>query len=175
MAASEVYYADSIDPFAISSQAEHGVYVIGTDRPVERGYRKVDADARAKVLNDEREPSGITVEVYSSQLGTFANGGLSDRCKQAVLILPGGGPVKPTFDRPGIEIVTGSTYGTVKAVPIDTPGDKAVGPMMGGNYVATSDSRFSAEVERVLGERFYGAVALHDRWETPAQYEALSR
>lgn len=39
------------------------------------------------------------------------------------------------------------------------------GPMAGGAFVHTSDSRFSRAVEDVVGHRFYGAVALHDRWE----------
>ena len=40
------------------------------------------------------------------------------------------------------------------------------GWMMGGNYAATSDSRFS----RLIGG-MYGAVAIHDRQETWEQYE----
>ena len=42
--------------------------------------------------------------------------------------------------------------------------------MMGGNYGATSDSRFS----RMIGD-MYGAVAIHDRYETPEEYDMLSR
>ena len=41
--------------------------------------------------------------------------------------------------------------------------------MMGGNYGATSDSRFS----RMIGG-MYGAVAIHDRYETPEEYELYS-
>lgn len=37
--------------------------------------------------------------------------------------------------------------------------------MMGGNFGGTSDSRFSQTCERLLGHRFYGAVAIHDRQE----------
>jgi hypothetical protein len=37
--------------------------------------------------------------------------------------------------------------------------------MMGGSYVASSDSRFAEACEVVLGAKFYGAVALHDRKE----------
>lgn len=42
--------------------------------------------------------------------------------------------------------------------------------MMGGNYAGTSDSRFSNMLDG-----FYGAVAIHDRYETQEEYEALSR
>lgn len=37
--------------------------------------------------------------------------------------------------------------------------------MFGGTYATTSDSRFSDAVERVLGARLYGAIAIHDRFE----------
>lgn len=35
----------------------------------------------------------------------------------------------------------------------------------GGNYAASSDSRASDALHAVLGARFYGAVAIHDRIE----------
>ena len=41
--------------------------------------------------------------------------------------------------------------------------------MMGGNFANTSDSRFS---DMIGG--FYGAVAIHDRYETPEEYELYS-
>lgn len=37
--------------------------------------------------------------------------------------------------------------------------------MAGGNYATTSDSRLSDIVTTLLGERFYGALAIHDRNE----------
>ena len=37
--------------------------------------------------------------------------------------------------------------------------------MMGGNYAATSDSRWTEAIEKILGHGFYGAVAIHDRFE----------
>ena len=46
--------------------------------------------------------------------------------------------------------------------------------MMGGNYAATSDSRFGEAVRKRIGPNFYGAVPIHDRFETPEQYRALS-
>lgn len=57
-------------------------------------------------------------------------------------------------------------------IPLRKPDQ--VGPMAGGHYAGTSDGRFSAAVEKILGSRFYGAVPIHDRFETVAQYEALS-
>jgi hypothetical protein len=38
--------------------------------------------------------------------------------------------------------------------------------MFGGNYAGTSDSRFKDAVENLIGTRFYGAIPVHDRYET---------
>ena len=37
--------------------------------------------------------------------------------------------------------------------------------MDGGNFAASSDSRFSQACRELLGHHFYGAVAIHDRVE----------
>jgi hypothetical protein len=103
------------------------------------------------------------------------------------------GPSEPTDDAPAVLLVE-NAMGTVRIVPavevtgpgaaveyhgkwgpLLADGDKTIGPMMGGSYVGTSDSRFREAVEKLLGHGFYGAVPFHDRFETPAQYEALSR
>ena len=47
---------------------------------------------------------------------------------------------------------------------------EGAGWMMGGNYAATSDSRF----QRMVGD-MYGAVPIHDRQETYEMYEFSSR
>ena len=52
--------------------------------------------------------------------------------------------------------------------PVVPPKD--AGWMMGGNYAATSDSRFS----RMTGN-YYEAIPIHDRQETWAEYDMLSR
>jgi hypothetical protein len=83
------------------------------------------------------------------------------------------GPFEPKSNRPAVALVAGNLPGTLKIVPavkVDvtsegpqwiTPGR----PMMGGNYGATSDSRFSEACEKLLGHVFYGAVPIHDRFE----------
>jgi hypothetical protein len=43
----------------------------------------------------------------------------------------------------------------------------AIGPMFGGNYAATSDSRF-----RDATAPYYGALPIFDRYETAEQYAA---
>jgi hypothetical protein len=37
--------------------------------------------------------------------------------------------------------------------------------MFGGTYIATSDGRFSDKCKEITGQRHYGAVAFHDRYE----------
>lgn len=126
----------------------------------------------------------VQAEILKPDYGDSSNGGISSEFTEVyVLIGDGGlGEAPGLIDKPLVRITKGP-LGTVRAERADIAGnvvtyggsEKTVGPMFGGCYIATSDSRFSREVERVLGSPFYGAVALHDRWETPAQYEALSR
>lgn len=111
---------------------------------------------------------GLRVDILRSSLPDCSNGGISGRCQYVTLIdVPG--PSEPGEDAPACRLVRRNIGGkvVVSAVPVETPG--GVGPMMGGCYIATSDSRFREAVG------FYGAVALHDRWETPAQCAALSK
>lgn len=55
------------------------------------------------------------------------------------------------------------------ATPLIIPKGK-VGPMMGGNFIYTSDSRLYK-----IGERKCAVpIPVHDRFETPEQYRALS-
>jgi hypothetical protein len=47
--------------------------------------------------------------------------------------------------------------------------------MAGGTFAASCDSRFGDAIKAVTGLRLYAALPVHDRFETSAQYEALSR
>ena len=58
-------------------------------------------------------------------------------------------------------------FGNPILVPVDQPG--GAGPMMGGTYAATSDSRFG----KATG--VYGAIPIHDRFESWELYERMSR
>lgn len=116
---------------------------------------------------------GIRADIYRGPYGDCSNGGISGRVKTVTVVGPGiEGPFEPTEDAPAVRLVFREIGGQriVHAVPVDTPTDaeRRVGPMDGGCYIASSDSRF----RRAVG--IYGAVALHDRWETPEQYRSLS-
>jgi len=71
------------------------------------------------------------------------------------------GPNEPSEDAPAA-FLEAHFPGILRIRP-DECGDAWV--MMGGNFAATSDSRFREACERLSGSKFYGAVAIHDRVE----------
>lgn len=79
------------------------------------------------------------------------------------------GPFQPRTDAPPVRLEQ-HVKGCLRLVPViqaghgwqDLPGHA----MMGGNYGGTSDSRFCDKCEILLGHRFYGVVAIHDRYES---------
>lgn len=60
------------------------------------------------------------------------------------------------------------TDAVLSFVPVDRDDNGVISrvgsPMFGGNY-ATGDSRLSSLVQQLTGNRFYGAIAVHDRIE----------
>lgn len=133
---------------------------------------------------------GLTVGIYKN--GTdCSNGGLSSRVKELTLVNVDG-PFEPTEERPAALLVPGTLPGIARVVPaaevtghgaaveyhgkwapLLADGDKTMGPSMGGCYVASADSRFVEAVEEITGARFYGAVPLHDRFESSALYRQI--
>lgn len=119
---------------------------------------------------------GLIIDVYrnAGRGGDCTLDGVSSKCTSLCLVNVSG-PSTPTDATPAAMLVPGNTPGTLKIVaavkaegsttyvPLRHP--NATGPMMGGNYGATSDSRFSEACERLLGHAFYGAVPIHDRFE----------
>jgi hypothetical protein len=109
---------------------------------------------------------GLIVSVLrDSDLGDCTAGGISSKFnKLTVINVPG--PFDPTPDAPAAVLENGP-LGSMKIVPVFKP-EGTIGPMFGGNYAASSDSRF----RKAAG--FYGAVAIHDRFESQEMYELLS-
>jgi len=68
--------------------------------------------------------------------------------------------------RGGVILVADPTPEQVEAAGGDA--GRLMGPMMGGNYGATSDSRFA----RATG--IYGAIPIHDRYEGRELHDRLS-
>jgi len=111
---------------------------------------------------------GMIVQVYKDASGTdCSNGGLSSRHTRLLLI----GPTVPAIfeesdDLPVVEL--GKAGNRVHVRPADIPAGDVVGPMFGGAFVYSSDSRFA---EATGSNR---PLHLHDRFETQEQYDALS-
>jgi hypothetical protein len=135
---------------------------------------------------------GLRAGIFKRGGTSFSNGGVSESHDELTLVNVAG-PFEERPSAPAALLVRGNMPGTVKVViaeecPVEEGtvilgGDvgslvgyrpakprEAAGPMMGGCYVAASDSRFGEACEELGGERFPGAVPLHDRFESSAQY-----
>jgi len=118
---------------------------------------------------------GMTVQVYRWGLGDCTNNGVSAEAG-SLCVVNVKGPFEPSPAFPAVELVEGpggKGHAILQPVGAEKPG--MVGPMFGGNYAETSDSRFQEALRKVTGSRFYGAVPIFDRYETPEEYKALSR
>ena len=118
---------------------------------------------------------GMTVSVFRWGLGDCTNNGVSAVAGSlCVVTVPG--PFDPCPAMPAVELVEGpGGRGHAILRPVEAKKPGMVGPMFGGNYAEAGDSRFQEALRKVTGARFYGAVPIFDRWETPEEYEALSR
>ena len=98
------------------------------------------------------------------------NNGISNRYTR-LCIVNVDGPFEPDNEMAAAMLVS-NAYNSVKVVPArkDAKGNwksmaETCHHMFGGNYCATSDSRWNTAIEKILGHRFYGAVPIHDRVE----------
>lgn len=132
---------------------------------------------------------GLPVFVYrdtdpnTTRWGDSTNGGISSRCHRLTVVNIDG-PFEPDAQAPAVMIVRGNlrtiilvpaeqdAHGEWHPIPSNT--QDYAGPMFGGNFAATSDSRFG-EAIRALGGQSHVALPIHDRVETWRQYESLSR
>lgn len=115
---------------------------------------------------------GLLIDVYRSPtLGDCTNNGISARF-DTLCVVNICGPFEPNPERypavllechhPLIVRIVPAVYDEKARCYVRAPGWH----MMGGNFGATSDSRFSRAIETLCGiTRFYGAVAIHDRVE----------
>jgi hypothetical protein len=129
---------------------------------------------------------GLILDIYRNGRMDCTNNGVSGPAARHLVAVNIPGPFEPGPDAPAVLVVAGNVAGAVKIVPAKNVGDAdkpvwvedrpagSVGPMMGGNY-ADGDSRLNDLVAKLTGSRVYGAIPIHDRYETPAQYERLSR
>ena len=113
---------------------------------------------------------GMLINVYRTAGHDCTNG--PSRIHDRLCVINVDGPFEPSADAPAFILEPGAMPGIARLVPA-YEGDKPWF-MFGGNYGATSDSRFNRAVEQIIGGRtartdwtysFYGAVAIHDRVE----------
>lgn len=115
----------------------------------------------------------LPVSVYrSARVGDCTNGGVSSRFRD-LLVICDDGFIDVDEENPPenlCKVVHRFLFGrdVFHIEPVARP--TGAGWMMGGNYAATSDSRFSA----LCGHQ-YGAIAIHDRQETWEEYKIMSR
>ena len=104
---------------------------------------------------------GMIADIFRSDMSDCSNNGISSNFT-SVTIVNVEGPFEPTVGRPAVELVKGYVEGTCFVRPVYLGTER---PMMGGTYVATSDSRFHRAVREITGGDFSGAVPFHDRVE----------
>ena len=113
---------------------------------------------------------GLLVEIYkAARGGDCTMGGISSKALELCLVNVTG-PFEPSEHIHAAMLVRGNLPGTLRIVPAvkSVTGQWLQDSrwlMFGGNYAATSDSRFTDACEKLLDHRFYGAVAIHDRHE----------
>lgn len=113
---------------------------------------------------------------YNNTYRTCSNKGISLYNEELYYESPNGYIELEDSDERLIRFKQGA-FGSIVAEPINIPNSKKLaGPMFGGCFVYSSDSRFSRAIERQTGlEAPYAAIPLHDRFETWEQYDMLSR
>lgn len=114
-------------------------------------------------------PKGMTAHVYRCDLGDCSNNGISSRVSKVTLIGPGVPEIfESTANAPAVMLMPGHIDG-YRAVPLDGGENSVygacVGPMFGGCFIYSSDSRFPSKTP----------IPLHDRWESHELYERNAR
>jgi len=124
---------------------------------------------------------GVSVNILRSDLGDCTNGGATNpvHSKGRIVVVfdpeiqTGNFKLEDCKDDPRficLRIVrrrAGTSNEYLHCEPIENKPGERVGPMFGGNYVMTSDSRFRDVSPYPL--------PVHDRFETQEQYALLSR
>jgi len=103
---------------------------------------------------------GLIASIYDSPLGNCSNDGVSANYKR-VCIVNVEGPFEPNDDAPAVRLIK-SRNGNLVCEPV---GLEQKWTMFGGAFIYSSDSRFSAAVQKLSGYDHGFPVALHDRVE----------
>lgn len=112
---------------------------------------------------------GLLASIFKDSGESFSNGGVSADFDKVVVFGDFDGYIDTDggyAEYPWVQVVPGNLPNTQKAIVIRDPrgtAPEALGPMFGGCFVYTSDSRFGRE-----------PVALHDRSESQELYDRLT-
>lgn len=113
----------------------------------------------------------IPVEVFRHGEDDFTNGGVSSKFSSLLVVCDQGWIAIDENNLPKnlCKLVKRHLFGrdVYHVEPYNKP--SGAGWMMGGNYCATCDSRFTQAIGGM-----YGAVAIHDRKESQELYNLLS-
>lgn len=107
------------------------------------------------------------IQVYVFRHGNYdcTNGGISSKATELCLVnLPGS--AEPSEDCPAARLIVRTPFGDSKPLLTIVPDGEERWTMFGGNYAACSGNGFSDACSKLLGHKFYGAVAIHDRVES---------
>lgn len=118
----------------------------------------------------------VLYTTYGGTISDCTNGGVTARNERVILVPEGCtaeqiAELRSTAKLPILKVVRRNIGGKpyLHAEPLDRPGKGSIGSwMFGGNYVTTSDSRYREWVCEY-------PISVHDRTETPEQYDMLSR
>lgn len=154
---------DDDEPFVIQTAC-----AACESQPIAGQTRGLRASTRA-YEGGEMGEKGLLVTILRSALGDTTNDGVTGVRKGHKSVLLVGDGVAEVFEenesRPTLRLVRRNLGGEyLHAEPVVQPRGM-VGPMFGGNFVHSSDSRFPSRYP----------IPVHDRFETPEDYELLSR
>lgn len=110
---------------------------------------------------------GLRASIYTDEIGECSNGGISSRVKYVTIVGDGIPEIFTADDKaPAVKIVRRVIWGKpyVHAEPVDQP-EGTAGPMAGGCFIYSSDSRFPHQYP----------ISLHDRFECWDMYDRMSR
>lgn len=102
------------------------------------------------------------VTVFRDSTGDCTNGGVSSNHTELYVIDPGGEELKTSPDPSLVFRIEDRGQGYLAIIPTQEQNDK-VGPMFGGNLASS-----------LYGPNGNKAYRIHDRFETPEDYCALS-
>lgn len=109
---------------------------------------------------------GLRCSVYrNADLGDCTNGGITSQVSRVTLVGEGVPEIfSPNSEAPALELFR-RPYGSLGARPLDWMEREGAGPMFGGNFIYTSDSRLPGG----------SPIPVHDRFESWELYERLLR